>query len=93
VKVRVARQALDDLDRLQSWLIERDAEGPAGRALEAIWNAIDTLATFPQRGRSLGRDDRKELIVPFGRSAYFIQYRIWPDRILVARIRHSRERR
>jgi hypothetical protein len=34
----------------------------------------------------------RELIVPFGKGAYLIAYRIFADRIVIARIRHSRER-
>lgn len=33
----------------------------------------------------------RELVVPFGEAAYVIRYRVGPNIVLIARIRHSRE--
>ena len=39
------------------------------------------------------RSGRRELLVPFGRAAYVIQYRVYDRVVLIARIFHSLEDR
>jgi plasmid stabilization system protein ParE len=93
VRIELSPQAAFDLDRLQVWLLERGAVKSAREAFAQLQDGIDSLATFPNRGRSTPYPHVRELVKRFGRSAYLIQYRIYPDRVVVARIRHSREHR
>ncbi len=62
-----------------------------------IGQAIDTLADLPGRGKPVGAEagGLRELIVPFGRSAYIVRYgwTVGADELVVVRIRHSREGR
>ncbi len=50
---------------------------------------------FPDRGQTTALDDVRELIVPFGRSAYVIRYAhaAGSDEVIILRIWHGREER
>lgn len=89
--VEVTRPALEDAERLDAWLTERDPRAAArlGRLLE---KAIGALATNPLRGRQID-DTLREVNVPFGRSAYIIRYDVVGRQVLVVRIWHSLEER
>ncbi|WP_165190506.1 type II toxin-antitoxin system RelE/ParE family toxin [Caulobacter soli] len=90
MRIIVAPRALDDIERLVQWLLDVDAEQAAARAKHTIEAAIDSLEEFPERGASRGRGMR-ELFAPFGNGAYVLRYRVGPNSVLIARIRHSRE--
>jgi plasmid stabilization system protein ParE len=90
MRIIIAPQALDDIERLVQWLLEAGAEQAAARAKLTIEAAIDSLEDFPERGASRGRGMR-ELIAPFGAGAYVLRYRVGANAVLIARIRHSRE--
>jgi plasmid stabilization system protein ParE len=94
VKVVVATEALADLQRLATFLAEKD-ERAAERAFGTLTKAIDSLISFPERGRRAGIPSFRELVVPFGRSAYVVRYvyRASSKTVLVVRIWHSREKR
>ncbi len=93
MKVRFLGQAYDDLDRLHAFLHPRNAEA-ARRAIELIYDSALSLRGTPNKGRPL-RAQLRELIVPFGKGAYVIRYRVYEEEqiIRVVRIWHSRERR
>ena len=85
--------ALDDVERLFHFLLERDASA-AERAVRAISNNADRLQDLREIGRPM--DDgtgRREVVVPFGAGAYVIRYRIHRDAAVVIRVWHSRELR
>lgn len=90
--VVVADNAYRDLQRLEDWLLERDL-GAARRFGDVVADAIASLRDMPERGRARGSRGVRELVTPFGSAAYLIQYRVYPDRVVVVRITHSRERR
>lgn len=90
MQVIVAPRALDDIERLIQWLLDVGAESAAARAKLTIEAAIDSLEQFPERGAPRGRSMR-ELLAPFGAGAYVLRYRVGPNLVLIARIRHSRE--
>ena len=86
-------EALDDVERLCGFLIEKDAWA-AERAMRAISSSADRLQDLPQVGRPMGDDTgRRELIVPFGAGAYVLRYRVHSDTVVVIRAWHSREGR
>jgi plasmid stabilization system protein ParE len=92
VKLVVSSAAQSDLERL--WAFLRD-ENPtaAQRAVSILEAAMRSLDTFPQRGLACGVPGVRELIVPFGRSAYVLRYALLPltDEIVILRIWHGRE--
>jgi plasmid stabilization system protein ParE len=94
VKLIVSEGAVADLVRLRDFLINRNPSA-AQRATAAIANAIRSLDLFPERGRPSGANDTRELVVPFGRSAYILRYAILTEdnEIVVLRVWHGREQR
>jgi plasmid stabilization system protein ParE len=65
----------------------------AVRAGVAIDEAILSLREFPLRAQVRGPGGLRELIVPFGSSAYIIRYVVRDDDVFVVRIFHGKERR
>lgn len=91
MKVLWLPEALDDVERLFGFLIEKDASA-AERAVHAISSGAEKLRDLPRIGRPLGDDtDRRELVVPFGAGAYVLRYRIHRDAAVIIRVWHSRE--
>jgi plasmid stabilization system protein ParE len=98
-QVIVEPAAEEDLARLYDYLLERaeyveDLE-LAGRALDAIRNAMAALASTPfifRKVESSASSLRRELIVPFGSSGYVVQYEIaGPELVVGLAVRHQRE--
>ena len=94
MKLVVSRAATADLARLREFLTSRNPTA-AQRAVASIAQAIDSLATYPDRGRPSEIERLRELIVPFGRSAYIVRFVHDPQRqeIVIVRIWHGREAR
>jgi plasmid stabilization system protein ParE len=90
--VRLAPAARGDLVRLIDFLSSKSRPA-ATKASEAIVQAVRSLGEFSDRGRPGKREHWRELIVRFGRSAYIVQYRVYPSAVLVTRIFHNRENR
>jgi plasmid stabilization system protein ParE len=96
-RVRFTRDALEDLERLQAFIIDRElAHGGfevAERAIEAIEAGIATLRFSPFTCRKAGSDPFiRELVIPFGRSGYVALFEIESkDSVVVAAVRHQRE--
>jgi len=94
VKLVVSQAAAADLLRLHAFLTELSPDA-AQRAVSAIVRAVDSLDLFPDRGRPSAVAGARELIVPFGRSAYIVRFAHDAEHaeILILRIWHSREAR
>ena len=94
MKLAVARAAAADLARLRAFLADNNPAA-AQRAISGIVDAIDSLAAFPGRGRASGVAGLRELVVPFGRSAYVVRFAHDPQRqeIVIVRVWHGREAR
>ena len=96
--VRFTREALEDLERLYDFVLEREL-GRGGslefaeRAMEAVENGIATLSFSPFTCRKAGDDPFvRELVIPFGGSGYVALFEIESaDSIVIAAIRHQRE--
>ena len=73
MRLIVSKSATADLLRLHSFLAELSPDA-AQRALSVIVRAIDSLDLFPDRGRPSAVAGTRELIVPFGRSAYVVRF-------------------
>jgi len=94
MKLVVSRAAAADLERLHSFLAKKNPAA-AARAGVVLASAIQSLDTMPERGRPSGLPNIRELIVPFGRSAYVLRYMysIENQEIVVLRVWHGREAR
>ncbi|MFM9850785.1 MAG: type II toxin-antitoxin system RelE/ParE family toxin [Hyphomicrobiaceae bacterium] len=94
MNVVLTPEALADLDRLRAFLVVRNPRA-ARRAVSALVQSIGSLEIFPDRGQPTRIADVRELIVPFGRSAYVIRYAhtTGSDQVVILRIWHGREER
>lgn len=98
-RVRLTRQAQDDLERLFDFVIERELgrEGGdldlAAQALSAIRSGLDTLRASPFTCRKAGQSPfLRELIIPFGRTGYVALFEVEDaTTVAVLAVRHQRE--
>ena len=85
-----------DLDRLDLFL-RPVSPAAVNRFQDVIWEALQRLREHPRLGRPWPSapegDEIREMVVPFGRSAYVFRYRLRADEIVIARIHHGREDR
>ena len=95
--IRLTREALDDLQRLEEFLVELASEHgdydlPV-RAVEAIRRELRILETNPYTCRKAGSNPlERELVIPFGGSGYVALFEITSEHeIAVSAIRHQRE--
>ena len=93
-KVRLTAEALEDLDRLYDFLLERDIKA-AERALAAIERALALLAYSPFSCRKalLQKNPRwREILIPFGHSGYVALFEVDDDQsVTITAVRHQRE--
>lgn len=94
MRLIVSKEAAADFTRLREFLMDRNP-GAAQRAAAAISNAIRSLGMYPERGRQSAVTNARELVVPFGRSAYIVRYALLAesDEVIILRVWHGRERR
>jgi plasmid stabilization system protein ParE len=94
VQVVFLKRARTDLIRLRRFL-EPHGEPLAVRAFDLLFTAAQSLADMPDRGNPAIRPPYRELVVPFGRSAYVIRYRVdhAHQTVVIVRMWHGRERR
>jgi plasmid stabilization system protein ParE len=63
-------------------------------AVALLAAAFASLSELSERGRpSVTQPGLRELVVPFRRAAYIIQYRVEPTRVVIVRVFHSLEDR
>jgi toxin ParE1/3/4 len=94
VKLIVSSTAAHDLERLRAFLADK-SPAAAERAVAMLMRAIQSLDTFPERGRPSGTPGVRELIVTFGRWGYILRYAYLAqtDEVVILRIWHGREAR
>ena len=86
-------EALEDVERLFAFLLEKDAAA-AERAVGEISTSAGSHQDLPEIGRPMDDDTgRRELVVPFGAGAYVLRYRIHDETVVIIRVWHSREAR
>ena len=99
-RVRLTRQAEDDLVRLYDFVLERELDRPgtpdldlAKRALNAIRDGFMSLSKSPFTCRKAEHSPfLRELIIPFGHSGYVALFEIVDSTLVViAAVRHQRE--
>ena len=96
-RVRLTDEALDDLRRLEDFLIDRaldsgDLRLPI-RAVAAIRRELALLERNPFTCRMAADDPHeRELVIPFGPSGYVALFHIiGPEDVVVSALRHQRE--
>lgn len=93
-RVRLTVEALDDLKRLQAFLIEKDPTA-AARAVDAIEISFELLEHTPFSCRKAWPGDRpllRELVIPFGNAGYVALFEIdGPSHVTILAVRHQRE--
>lgn len=93
-RVRLTLEAVEDLKRLQAFMVERDLPA-AERAVAAIETAFSLLEHSPFSCRKAWPGDRpllRELIIPFGNAGYVALFEIDDTRhVSILAVRHERE--
>lgn len=98
-RVRLTREAADDLDRLFDFVLQRELERDGGdlalaeQAIAAIRAGFETLRTSPFTCRKAGQSAfLRELVIPFGHSGYvaLVEIESATDVVVVA-VRHQLE--
>lgn len=99
-RVRLARAAQADLERLFDFVLERELARAAGgdlalaeQAFAAIRAGVQTLSSSPFTCRKVGKSPfLRELIIPFGRSGYVALFEVDDaSTITVLAVRHQLE--
>jgi len=98
-RVRLTREAAEDLAQLFDFVLERELQRHDGdlelaeRALQAIKDGISTLRTTPFTCRKAGQSPFvRELVIPFGRSGYVALFEIIDtEDVVVTAVRHQLE--
>jgi plasmid stabilization system protein ParE len=93
-RVRLTLDAIEDLKRLQAFLIEHDLVA-AEPALDAIETAFELLKHSPFSCRKAWPGDRpllREIVIPFGNAGCVALFEIDdPRHISILAVRHQRE--
>jgi plasmid stabilization system protein ParE len=93
-RVRLTLDALEDLKRMQAFLIEKDPAA-AARAVDAIEMSCELLECSPFSCRKAWPVDRpllRELVMPFGSAGYVAPFEIdGPGLVSILAVRHQRE--
>lgn len=93
-RVRLTPEALEDLERLQEFILDQDMEA-AERALDAIRSAFRLLEDSPFSCRKAWPGNRpllREIVIPFGHAGYVALSEIeGPGTVTVLAVRHQRE--
>ena len=93
-RVRLTAEAVDDLNRLYDFLLQRDLDA-AERALVAIERAFALLAFSPFSCRKAQHQKNprwRELLISFGHSGYVALFEIDDSHtVTVTAVRHQRE--
>jgi plasmid stabilization system protein ParE len=95
--IRLTREALEDLQRIEEFLVEQavqhgDFDLPL-RAVDAILNEMQILERNPYTCRKVGSNPlERELVIPFGGAGYVALFEIISDHeVAVSALRHQRE--
>jgi plasmid stabilization system protein ParE len=73
VNLVVSAAGLADIERLHGFLYDK-GRAAAARVVLVLDTAMRSLTASPERGRPTGVPGVRELIVPFGQSAYLLRY-------------------
>src|ERR1051325_2188785 len=82
--VRWSQRAQSDLAGIFAY-ITAENESAAGKVVDRLYGAGQSLALFPQRGRPGRLAGRRELVV----DRYLITYRVRRDQVLILAVEHG----
>lgn len=86
-------EAVDDLERLHAFLINKNADA-AKRAAQTIIKGANKLSKYPEIGCPMNDGtERRELFEAFGSGGYVLRYIIEDGTVFIIRVWHSREAR
>lgn len=92
-KIVWRERALEDIDRLYSFLFDKSEEA-AKKAAQAILRGSSLLEDSPKLGRpTADGTERRELFIPFGSGFYVLRYFLADDIVIIVRVWHGREDR
>lgn len=91
-QIIISAKATRDLKKIREYLVQFNAEA-AQKAAALIIEATSQLLIHPLSGKPLeDSPEYRELIRPFGSGSYTIRYRMDFDKIIIAGIKHSKEK-
>jgi plasmid stabilization system protein ParE len=85
-------EAVKDVARLRAFILQKNPSA-ATRAASRIKDAVQILADNPEAGKPV--EDLlpfRDLFIPFGNGNYIIRYREETYRVMIVRVRHSKEK-
>ncbi len=85
-EVRWVRMALQDMQNIAQYLAQHDAQS-AQCVVEHIWQAGQSLASLPSRGRPGRVPETRELVLTD--YPYFLVYRVREAKVQILRIIHT----
>lgn len=84
-------EAVGDVVRLRIFIQEKNSQATQ-RAASRIKEAAQILNENPEAGRPVEEMlPFRDLIIAFGSGNYILRYREEPDRLVIVRVRHSKE--
>ncbi len=94
MKLIVSPGAQQDLERLYEFLADKNPDAARRVVGGTLTRAVESLDMLSDRGRPSATVGVRELVVPFGRSAYIVRYVHMPEteEIIILRIWHGREK-
>jgi toxin ParE1/3/4 len=87
-KIIWSMAAVGQLEAIANYL-EQFNPRAAQQVTETIYEAANSLAQFPHRGRIVSGTDKRELVTIY---PYIIRYRVVGNIVRILRIRHSSRR-
>jgi len=90
--LRWSLAALRDVTRLHDFLVPKSRDA-AKRAVAAIRQGVQALATHPEIGRPVDElpSEFREWVIEFGSGAYVALYRYDGKQVVILAVRHGRE--
>lgn len=91
-QIIISAKAARDLQKIRTYLLQFNVEA-AQKAAATIIEATNLILNHQLIGKPLEDiPEYRELIRPFGSGAYIIRYRVDFDKIIIAGIKHSKEK-
>ncbi len=78
--------ALSDMHEIADYLAKHDTKA-AQRVVQAIWDASQSLAVMPSRGRAGRVPETRELVLT--QFPYFLAYRVIDNKVQILRVLHT----
>jgi toxin ParE1/3/4 len=89
MQVRWSVAALQDFSRIIEYIL-RDNASAADRVAAVVFEAVDSLAPFPYRGRRGRLEGTRELVLPS--LPFIVVYRIAEEAVEIAGVIHGAQR-